>query len=476
MKKLRPLSVFLCVCLAVIIAFAAPFTTPVRAESTTYSFEELLAQDKVKVLGRHTPGMVTTFWSGCGVELNVETAGGEMRIDIATTDKPIYYEAFVDGQSIGRTNLVSQQQPYAVFSVPAGKHTVRVVKDTTTSKAGDNFVSFEKLTFDGTVLERPADKDMYIEILGASSTAGAGTLGVYKYGDVHHYPQDHSVTHAYSYMVPEDLNADYSIVAAGGIGMYEVSEGKQEKYEGVPSTIQEIYRYTNGFIDLGIKENEYDFARKPDLVLIRIGGNDDTTHEEDWKKLAVELVELIREKNYEEIPIVWMETETSVHYRSLFELSRKELYGPNFYVMPLKSVKGLGSAALPTQTSGHINAAQHRDMADAIEAFLHERGLDKPVPDEVKYAPKKDKTEEKTDGKDDGDKKSESSFFGSIGFYIPIAAAVVIAVICVIFAVSKKKKQPAAKDGQKPDEKEPEEPVAEEKPEEKPDGEGSKEQ
>lgn len=441
MKRFRLLSAFMVFCIVFSALFAASVIS-VRAEDTTYTFDELLAQDKVKIQGRTTPGMATAVWAGNAIEMNIETAGGDIAFDVITTEDKVLFEGFIDGESIGRSNVVTPDDPQIRFSgLPSGTHTISVVRETPTNKSGLAMVLYDKVTFNGTVLERPADKELYIEILGDSVACGSGALGTYEQGKAWNEPDDHSATHSFGYYIAKALDADYSIVAAGGIGLYDVSSDKQESYSGVSATLQEIYDYNNGFSDLGDEDSKYSFSRKADLVIIRVGANDDTKNEELWKEKFLELVKKVRDNNGEYVPIIYSGDSSNAHYMSVLTLARGELKNKNVFFAPHK-LGGSGSAALASQKAGHPNAEEQKALADSILEIIKANNLDTPIDyaAENEYYAEENKAAEK----DASVKK-----YALIGGAAAAGLVVVIVVIVVCCKASKKKKEKAKKKSKK---------------------------
>lgn len=402
----------------------------VSAEATTYDFFDLLSENKVKVLGRTKSDMVTAYWTGNAIELNINNKGGDVVLTVNTTEPEIYFEGFIDGVSVGRSDKPATEGETKITftNIPEGEHLLRIVRESSTSKDSAAFTFLDSITFNGTVGERPADRELFVEIIGDSVAVGAGALGTF--GE-EHKNEYHSGTHSFGYYIAEELNADYSIVAAGGIGLYILSHEKKEWYTGEPTNIQKMYEYTNGIPDFGLDENKYDFPRKPDIIIIRIGANDDTNNETEWRQEFVTFVKRLHEINGKDVPIVFSGKAGTPHYISVQNAKSTDLKDANLYLVST-AVGGSGTAALKTQATGHPNAKEQKELADSILAVIRKNGLDKPV----------DRSAE--EGEEKAQKESSDDNFG---YYVPIFVAVGAALGAIygaVIAVKAKKNKKAA--------------------------------
>ncbi len=375
MKLARILSCAAAAALAAInIAGGMKFSVKALSE---YDIGTLKEKGQIKIIGRCdiSGNMMSAPWSGCGFEMRVNAAGGKFAVNIVTSEEKVYFAVFVDGKPLDRGEPVTQQNTKLQFDLPAGEHTVKVVRDTQISKTGVLYIL--GMDFNGEVLEAPEEKDMYIEVVGDSIACGLGALGTYKQGEVWKQPEEDSAVSSFAYRTAEALDADLSIVARGGIGLYKVSSGSQEATESTKLSMQEVYPYKNGFTAADTEEDKYSFERKPDLILLELGANDDTKNESRWKEELTGFVQMLREKNGDTVPIVWV-GKNEQHYNTALLAKRTDLKDDkNFYAFRY-AYGGSGSAALATQTAGHPSAAEQQEFADKIVNFLKENNIDKP--------------------------------------------------------------------------------------------------
>lgn len=241
----------------------------------------------IKIMGvRHLEceSRLYVDWTGSGVEFNVTLNSA---CDITFTAGSIggtFFKAYVDGThwKNGEADYYSVTGDDVIImleSVPAGDHTIRLVKATgyTLSRA-----HLWDVTIDDGIMKKtaPADKDLYIEFLGDSISCGWGTIG----GHTGAYT-DQDGTLAYPYLVAEALDADYSIMALSGKGVIFGSPNFQDNYLHASP--------------LRTTDEEYSFERKADIVVINLGTNERGNHADaaTFGEAYLELLEQIFEKN-----------------------------------------------------------------------------------------------------------------------------------------------------------------------------------
>jgi len=314
-----------------------------------------LYQD-VKLLGR-TPVEETgilTNWSATGFEIRVNSNGGEFRVGYDTNDF-VYFRVYVDGQEIARPLCGGKQ--YISLSLTAGEHTVKVVRDSGITPAKNTKLSY--VEFDGTVLERPADKKLYIEVIGDSIVGGLGALGTLQNPVVEWKLEEHSATHSFGWYLAEMYDADVSLVSKGGIGVVTASSEK---------LIQDLYPYA----DLWHCEDKYDFACKPDLVVVKIGAND-PAKDGDAAYIAglTQLYQQIIDAYGEDVTILWAE-KPGTHAESAAKVVAD--FPENARHIVTHNLGGSGSGPAIVNT-GHPNAQEQKAFADAIADYINAKKL-----------------------------------------------------------------------------------------------------
>lgn len=244
--------------------FESTVLAPAGYKETTIS----LAEGKnVKLLGRAEAtgkGVVTNFPAD-GFEFQLD-CGGTLKVTIDAKRTTDAYQLFIDGKAVSSTWTKEKELTLAEMIQP-GLHTVRIVQDKEVDTSGKvNTISEITVSTKGGEMKATAPSKYFIEYIGASCEAGCGTLG----GNKDTWSIDyHSATHSHCYLTAEALDADYAIVAKGGIGLLRTS-GKCNQMN--------LYKYHNGYRS----ETPYSFARKPDVILTNIpGGNDNSKFSEE---------------------------------------------------------------------------------------------------------------------------------------------------------------------------------------------------
>ncbi len=243
------------------------------------------ATEGVKVLGVRNLASETGLrmdWSCSGVEFAIDLKGDTVRLNF-TVSAQCLFRVWVDGEEYtqgGEKYFTPINGILQLTEIPQGKHTLRVMKVTGYTLARAELIG---VTFAGELLTdvvNTSDKELYIEFVGDSITCGWGTIGAHKGAYT-----DQDGTLAYSYLLAEELNADYSMTALSGQGLLY----------GTPGV-------TNGYLyadPTGHAEEKYDFSRKADIVVINVGTNDFTQEvgESNFKTAYLNFLKTVREKN-----------------------------------------------------------------------------------------------------------------------------------------------------------------------------------
>lgn len=347
----------------------------VLAAGDTYQLAQLLQDGQIKPLGRTAVNPdgtgIMCDWPGNGFQMNVTGSGGKMEITVATS-YAANWAVQVDGEQVYWERL-SATGGTICTTVPAGDHTVTVVKESDTTAKDTDFCDLTTMIYEGTLAAKPADKALTIEFIGDSYTCGHGTLGAYQPGRSW-TGDEHSFTHGYAYYTAQNLNADYMIAARGGIGLFDGVSAEQPD-DDPDATIADIYPYTAGFRK---SAGLYDFARQADIVVIELGANDSIKESDAnftsamWRAKLESLTDTVREK-YPDAHIVFLS-----HRAQKFQIMKnicedRAATDPKLYAFSYAH-QGNGSGTA-TQYYGHPNAADSKNLADALSAFIVERGL-----------------------------------------------------------------------------------------------------
>ncbi len=329
-----------------------------KAPDVFYAMADLLP--KVKWFGRSVTkdGAVTCDWSASGFEINVETQGEAFQVEYET-EYPVYFVIHVDGEEVLRARCENSGSLYV--SLTAGKHTLRVLKETSVNTSGKR-TYLKNVGFDGTILDRTPDKDLYIEIIGDSFACGDCSLDKFEQGRPS-TTEHNSATHSFAYVVANELDADYSVVSKGGIGLLKPSG---------PYTMPEIYEYVNGYAD---RETKYDFTRRiPDIILLEMGTNDYSYTDAQYLSALMSFIDTLRAKYGKTPAIVWTGKKPNHEVQMNAYIASKKASDSRLYSFrfPLGTN---GGAATATSTSGHPDVADHLAYGQAIVEYLRSQGL-----------------------------------------------------------------------------------------------------
>jgi lysophospholipase L1-like esterase len=202
----------------------------------------------------------------------------------------------VDGASnmtyIKLTAVNDYQTVKLATGLAAGKHTIRVYKAT---DARNDVLRISSVKFTGQLLKTPV-ASRRIEFLGDSITAAACIFDNAKpsqLADYHTYGMTAS-WHGYAKKTADALGASHYSVAIGGWKLC---------YSTNPHiSIRSIYPYVS--MHSKTTMGPYDFDYNPDVVVINLGTNDWAESQATYQKDALELLQLVREKN-PNATIVW---------------------------------------------------------------------------------------------------------------------------------------------------------------------------
>ncbi len=203
-----------------------------------------------------------TRFQGSSVTATVSLAGASLA---DPTQAQTYVELTVDGATPTRKLVGATGNTDVTVTVSSGLHTARLTKVTEATFGTLNFIGF---TTDGT-LQPTVLPERKIEFIGDSLSCGYGVLGTDPNCSGEN-PQFEEVRAAYDVVAATALQADYSIIAWSGKGVY-----KNRSLDANDSvTIPALY----GLIDPTSSSSAYTFpsapSDQPGVVVINLGTND----------------------------------------------------------------------------------------------------------------------------------------------------------------------------------------------------------
>ena len=321
-------------------------------EPTTVAF----TSSNVKLLGRAqaTDSGVVVNFPGDGVEFLLDCSG-DLTVGF-TTGTNATYTAFVDGvEAAARTSLATTENSAVVYTgIEPGLHTVRIVQDTEVKTGGTlTVLTGVTATAKGGMYATPY-KDLYIEFLGDSITAGCGTLGD---PSTEWTAATHAGSKSYGYFTAEKLNADHALIAKGGIGVTKPSGSV---------TIEDMYLYQNAWHDKTVARNAY---RTPDVVVIAMGANDpETNPDTTFRDGLLAYAEAVRAEVGSTTKIVFIHNMMVTRHEAATNAVAQALGGEanGYYVFKMPK----GNNGVPAGTTPHPSAADNEISSDALAAYL----------------------------------------------------------------------------------------------------------
>ncbi|MBQ7566499.1 MAG: hypothetical protein IJT18_05205 [Oscillospiraceae bacterium] len=330
------------------------------AESETYSAVEIdLKNDTTlyKTYGRTYMGDngLQMLWPGNAIEFTA-VLSGSVTLSYTSSDNG-YLQSYVDGEANTRARLFAssdEKKLVVAENIQPGLHTVRIVRDNDIVTTAGSYTAWSAVSFTGvkSSVTAPQDKDLLIEYVGDSITSGKGVMSSAQYsGD----DPNHSVTHAYSYVSAQTLDADWVITSRGGAGFIRIGS--------CPKTMADMYDYVNPF-DADSDLVEYGFAHKADVVVLALGTNDSVTGTE-FIDAAKAMIQQIKDRNGDDTVIVVMYgMMTGSHYTELAQAAAES----GVYSLQVTRNNDGGSSS-PTGT-GHPGIEGQAKVADELVAFL----------------------------------------------------------------------------------------------------------
>lgn len=321
--------------------------------------------DNIKTQGRTAMvrGTLMLDFTVSGIEFELDCAGdvyatfNASKISNIGSTGGLYFTIVVDGQTLARDycclKSIGETKVLLAEDLPAGKHTFAIYRQ---SEHSNGEAGICALSYEGELLDKPADKDLYIEYIGDSISCGFGNLGNASQGDGAALWSDG--TQAYTFITSQALNADWSTVSWSGLGC---------KYGYSTTTMQDVYPAQRYNYD---KNTQYDFAKEPDVIVLALGTNDNSIQSDATLKRAglVEMLQLVRAKN-PNAPIVWIHGMMTNGVSSMIEDIVAEFGGADagYYACRLTQNNAGGGS--------HPNLAGQQKFADELVAFLQANGL-----------------------------------------------------------------------------------------------------
>lgn len=273
------------------------------------------------------------------------------------SDRDTYFTVWVDGVRVEQRFLApagAATLTLAEFDT-AQVHNVKILKQT---EPQFSLCTVKTVTLTGELSDAPAEKPLYIEVLGDSITSGYGLLGQASSenpGD----PIWHDGTQTYAAQAILELDADCSVISCSGIGANK----------GFPFfDMQQYYEKTSFFRDWTSQGSDHTFGRVPDAVIINLGTNDFSqgATEQGFKDSVKSLITFIRTAYKTDMPIIWVHNMMGDCRYEWTSAVLEEMGG---------EAAGLFALRMPANhngTNGHPALAGHKNAARRLVAELED--------------------------------------------------------------------------------------------------------
>ena len=320
---------------------------PEAYKETTISFTD---GKSYRLLGRASQAEDGVICDGSadGLEFKVVCKGNitlTANTEIAM-NSCLRFRVIVDGDPGDQFALrtAGDRTDVAFASIPAGEHTVRIIRDSGVSRSRDVLKSVT-LSCKPETVQPTAQKALYMQAIGDSGSAGFGVIPT---DTPNVTTNSDSIILADPYLIAEALDMDYDFTVKGSQGFVRKA-GKPTAYN-----YREVYEYRNRWRD---PETKFDFPRKADLVTIQISANDQRYKKEEIRAGAKEMLQMVRAHNGSDVKIVLIVANN--RYQHLLELGRElAAEDPNVYVVEYESIRdGMGK---------HSSANSHVIKSKAI--------------------------------------------------------------------------------------------------------------
>jgi lysophospholipase L1-like esterase len=212
-------------------------------------------------------------WSATGFAATVNGDSISVNLRSDGDGDPVYFQPVIDGVAKDRVSVATSDGVKTVMlgsGLGASDHQVFLYRETE-GKPGFSLSTFLGFA-SGTLKDPPPYNGRLIEVVGDSISAGYGDLGNEQHpnggadpsGGCHFSTATESAYATYGALAARAVEADASIIAASGWGIYSDNGGNTD------NVLPSVYGNT-----LGTQADPaWPFAQKPQAVVINLGTND----------------------------------------------------------------------------------------------------------------------------------------------------------------------------------------------------------
>lgn len=336
---------------------------PTAYKEGHYYLDDLEAAGCLKRFGRtqFEEHSLTCDWSATGIGFRIKSEGSTMTVSYQTS-YDTYFAVFIDGKKVSHESLAKGKGNIR-FKVESGDHEIELRKENEINIEQQSYCYLTELQLkNGAFYARPEDKKYFIEIIGDSIACGDGCLGVFNPDKPLWNINDHSATSSFAAVCARQFDADYSLVSRGGIGVI-----KSRDAVGLP--MPKIYPYISPYRDT---VHEYDFARKPDLIIYELGANDGEYSAEDYYAATVAFLDEVYARYGKDVPVLW--TGRAQGFYDKMKQYKEDHPEIRFYQMHF-DYGSSGAGGSSTSVSGHPNVAEQEEYGEILALFIEKEGI-----------------------------------------------------------------------------------------------------
>ena len=321
-------------------------------------------KDYVKFHGRTVMdgNSIKMDYAGTGFEIR-GTFKGDVEITTQQNSGLLLY-GIVDGDFENAKEILAKQSgTYKIAeNLTPGIHNIQLLKATECGANEQLQLTVTGLSFNGKLTEKPADANLYIEVIGDSVTSGCD---LYKKTNP---PADEllrqNVTKSFAELTAQALGADVSIISKSGGSAYVVKSGENRAYK----LAGEYYKRAL----YGNLTSTWDFEtdRQPDIVVISLGTNDEPGTRDDRKGLMNGMKKLMAQVRAARpnATIVWGYEIMATGGNEFFQQAVEEFAAEDGNTYYWKQVRGWTAETL----NGHPLPESHIANANSLAGKLAE--------------------------------------------------------------------------------------------------------
>ncbi|WP_205958029.1 SGNH/GDSL hydrolase family protein [Flavivirga algicola] len=305
------------------------------------------------------------YWSGSSIKINFE--GTTVKAILKDENGKNYFNVIIDGTKFDTLSLNPEKNTYTLAKdLPSGKHSVELTKRNEWTYGTTLFYGFEIL---GTkILPKDEEKSVFIEFYGDSITTGHGNEDYS--GDDKSEGDVTNNYNTYAAMTARNINAEYSCIARGGIGIMVswFNMIMPEMYYRLnPNDVNSKWDFSKKQADImvvNLFQNDSWILNRPDYVEFKQRFKDQKPNEKQIIKAYGTFIKTLREKN---------PTASIVCVLGNMDITKKGSLWPEYVQTAINALndKKIHTCFVPYKnTKGHPKVEEHKVIAKALTQLI----------------------------------------------------------------------------------------------------------